>query len=123
MADCRGGRMGFGAMTEQPCPIAGFWPNTRDDPQRDHFGPRRTSRYINAGLVRRSFPYACYRHAVHPMRPVSSVYSSAYSDPFELEDVPRQLPGSVYDNHVKIIQALEGERDALQHQRNVVRSE
>jgi hypothetical protein len=57
------------------------------------------------------------------MRPVSSVYSSAYSDPFELEDVPRQLPGSVYDNHVKIIQALEGERDALQHQRNVVRSE
>ena len=84
-----------------------------------HFGPRTDRPLYQFRVLLAAFPpYDCYRRTIHPIRPVSSVYSDA----FELEDIARQLLGSAYDNHTEAIRALESKRDALQHQRNIVRS-
>ncbi|KAG9249676.1 uncharacterized protein F5Z01DRAFT_468031 [Emericellopsis atlantica] len=91
----------------------------RDDMQSGHFGPRIDRPLYQFRVLLAAFPpYDCYRRTVYPMRPVSSVYSDA----FELEEVARQLLGSAYDDHAEAIRALESKRDALQHQRNIVRS-
>ena len=75
-----------------------------------HFGPRTDRPLYQFRILLAAFPpYDCYRRTIHPIRPVSSVYSDA----FELEDIARQLLGSAYDNHTEAIRALESKRDTL----------